>query len=254
MFQTDLFAGETAVVTGASRGIGRAIAEALARHGADVVLAARSVDVLQEVAADLEAAHDVRTLAVPTDVRSADDVTTLAEEASAFGDGAVEIVIANAGANFHVLVAEMSPNAWQTIVNINLTGTFLCLWAFDDALSDARNGRVITLSSIYGRDGHPESAHYAAAKAGIETLTRTTAMEWADRNVRVNCIRPGIVATPGVEDNRGISADDIDRSVVDREIGDPEEIADLAVFLVSPAASYITGQTYTAEGVPKVAH
>jgi 3-oxoacyl-[acyl-carrier protein] reductase len=79
-------------------------------------------------------------------------------------------------------------------------------------------------------------------------------MEWADRNVRVNCIRPGIVATPGVEENRGISVEGIDRSEVARTVGAPQEIADLALFLVSPAASYITGQTYTAEGVPRVSH
>jgi 3-oxoacyl-[acyl-carrier protein] reductase len=254
MFDDDLLASETAVVTGASRGIGDAIARTVAAHGADVVVAARSEDSLADLVDDLESTHDVRALAVPTDVRDADAVDALADEATAFGDGSVEVLVANAGANFHVAVAEMSDNAFGTIVDINLEGTFRCCHAFADALASADGGRVVTMSSVYGRDGHADSAHYASAKAGIESFTRTLAMEWADRDVRANCVRPGLVATPGVEENQSISAENVDRDEVDRSLGVPEEIADLTLFLVSPAASYVTGQTYTAEGVPQVSH
>ncbi|MFC7156996.1 SDR family NAD(P)-dependent oxidoreductase [Halomarina halobia] len=251
MFEDGLLEGETAVVTGASRGIGRTTAMRLAEAGANVVAAARSADMLEDVVAEIEAETAAEAMAVPVDVRDEEGVHALAKEATVFGDGSVEVLVANAGANFHVPVAEMSLNAWKTIVDINLNGTFLTTTAFADALADAETGRVVTMGSVVGRDGAAESAHYASSKAGIELFTRTLAMEWGERNVRVNCVRPGLVATPGVEENRNVTAGDIDRTRVERDIGHPSEIADLVLFLVSPAASYITGQTYTAEGVPE---
>lgn len=249
MYQNDLFENETAVVTGASRGLGRTIAHRLAECGADIVVAARSGDALAAVVDKIEAETDSDALDVTVDVRGPDAIERLAERATDFGDGSVEMLIANAGANFHAPVTELSENAWRTIVDINLDGTYRCCHAFADALAVADVGRVVTMSSVIGRDGGAESAHYAASKAGIEALTRSLALEWAEADVRVNCLRPGLVATPGVEENRGITADRIDRGDVDRSLGHPDEIADLACFLVSPGASYVTGQTYTAEGV-----
>lgn len=249
MYQNDLFEDETAVVTGASRGLGRAIARRLAEFGANVVVAARSSEALATVADEIESETDSNSLDVTVDVRDTDTIEQLAERATDFGDGSVEMLIANAGANFHAPVTELSENAWRTIVDINLDGTYRCCHAFADALAAADVGRVVTMSSVIGRDGAAESAHYAASKAGIEALTRSLAMEWAEDDVRVNCLRPGLVATPGVEENRGVTAETIDREAVDRSLGHPDEIADLACYLVSPGASYVTGQTYTAEGV-----
>jgi len=251
MFEDDLLAGETAAVTGASRGIGESIARTFAAHGANVALAARSEGDIETLGRELEATFGVEAVAVPTDVREPDAVATFADEATALGNGSVEVVVANAGANFHAGVADLSDNAWGTLVDINLNGTYRTCHAFADALSAADQGRVVTLGSVVGRDGRGESAAYAASKAGIELFTRSLAMEWAERDVRANCIRPGLVATPGVAANRGIEPDEIDRTSVERTIGEPREIADLALFLVSPAASYVTGQTYTAEGVPQ---
>lgn len=251
MFEADLLAGENAAVTGASRGIGESIARTFAAHGADVAVAARSEDALEALAEELEATHGVDAVAVPTDVRDPDAVAALADAATALGDGSVEVVVANAGANFHAGVADLSDNAWGTLVDINLNGTYRNCYAFADAVAAADQGQVVTLGSVVGRDGRGESAAYAASKAGIELFTRSLAMEWAERNVRANCIRPGLVATPGVAENRGIEPDGIDRTSVDRTIGEPREIADLALFLVSPGASYVTGETYTAEGVPQ---
>jgi len=249
MYQDDLFEDETAVVTGASRGLGRAIAYRLAECGADVVVAARSGDTLATVADEIESETASDALDVPVDVRDTDAIDRLVRRATEFGDGSVEMLIANAGANFHAPVTELSENAWRTIVDINLDGTYRCCHAFAEAIAAADVGRVVTMSSVIGRDGAAESAHYAASKAGIEALTRSLALEWGEKDVRVNCLRPGLVATPGVEENRGVTADRIDRDKVDRSLGHPDEIADLACFLVSPGASYVSGQTYTAEGV-----
>jgi NAD(P)-dependent dehydrogenase (short-subunit alcohol dehydrogenase family) len=165
--------------------------------------------------------------------------------------GGLDVLVNNAGASFMANFDTISPNGWNKIVDINLTGTYHCTQAAAEYLKDG-GGSVINLSSEAGQDGAPYMSHYAAAKAGVITLTTTLANEWAGDGVRVNCIAPGYVATPGVESQMGVTADDIDRDDVDRKIGRSDEIADIAQFLASPAASYVVGETIRAAGVPDI--
>ncbi|WP_336037061.1 SDR family NAD(P)-dependent oxidoreductase [Halobacterium yunchengense] len=244
-------AGQTAIVTGASSGIGRAIAEQFASEGADVVVCSREQDNVDPVAAGVnDESGGGRALAVECDVTDRDAVDALVE-ATVEEFGGVDCLVNNAGASFMASFDDISENGWQTVVDINLTGTYHCTQAAGEHLKDG-GGTVVNLASVAGQQGAPYMSHYGAAKAAVVNLTTTLAYEWASEGVRVNCIAPGFVATPGVEAQMGVTADDVDRGEVERRVGTSEEIADLAQFLASPASSYVVGETVTAAGVPDV--
>lgn len=243
--------GQRAIVTGASSGIGRAIAEQFAAAGADVVVCSREQENVDPVAEEIEASdRPGEAVAVECDVTDREAVEALVE-ATVEHFGGVDCLVNNAGASFMAGFDDISPNGWETIVDINLTGTYHCTQAAAEELADG-GGTVINLASIAGQDGSPLMSHYGAAKAGVINLTTSLAAEWADRDVRVNCIAPGLVATPGVASQMGITADEVDRSEVDRSIGKSEEVADLAQFLASPASSYMVGETVGIAGVPRI--
>ncbi|MFB6082996.1 MAG: SDR family NAD(P)-dependent oxidoreductase [Halorientalis sp.] len=243
--------GKTAIVTGASQGIGRSIAERFADDGADVVICSREQEKVDEVAEGINAAEGGECLAIECDVTERDAVDALVE-ATVEEFGGVDVLVNNAGASFMANFEGISENGWKTIVDINLHGTYHCTQAAGEVMREGDGGTIINFSSVAGNRGAPFMSHYAAAKAAVSNLTATLAYEWADDQVRVNCIAPGFVATPGVESQMGVTADEIDRSEVDRQIGLEEEIADLAQFLASEASSYITGETITAKGVPDI--
>ncbi len=242
--------GEVAIVTGSSSGIGKAIAERFAADGVDVVVCSREQDNVDPVAKGIEDDHPGSALAVECDVTERDAVEALVE-ATVEEFGGVDVLVNNAGASFMANFDDISENGWTTIVDINLTGTVNCTQVAGEHLKED-GGSIVNFSSVAGQQGAPYMSHYAAAKAGIENLTTTLAFEWADEDVRVNCIAPGFVATPGVASQMGVTADEIDREDVDRRIGTSEEIADVAQFLASPAASYLTGETVTPRGVPDI--
>ncbi|MBZ6496644.1 SDR family NAD(P)-dependent oxidoreductase [Natrinema longum] len=250
---TDQFSvdGDVAIVTGSSSGIGRSIAERFADDGVDVVVCSREQDNVDPVA---EAINDGdspgRALAVECDVTDREAVEALVE-ATVEEFGGLDVLVNNAGASFMADFDDISPNGWETIVDININGTYHCTHAAAEYLKDG-GGSVINLASVAGQRGSPLMSPYGAAKAAVINLTTTLSYEWADDDVRVNCIAPGFVATPGVESQMGVSADDIDREEVARRIGTVEEIADLTQFLVSPASSYVVGETITAQGVPQI--
>ena len=250
---TEQFAvdGDVAIVTGSSSGIGRSIAERFADDGVDVVVCSRELDNVEPVVEAIEESdRPGSALAVECDVTDRDAVEALVE-ATVEEFGGIDVLVNNAGASFMANFDDISENGWKTIVDINLTGTYHCTHAAAEHLKE-RDGKVINLSSVAGQQGAPWMSHYAAAKAAVENLTKTLAFEWADDDVRVNCIAPGFVATPGVASQMGVTADEIDRDEVKRRIGLSEEIADIAQFLASRASSYVVGQTITAGGVPNI--
>jgi NAD(P)-dependent dehydrogenase (short-subunit alcohol dehydrogenase family) len=167
--------------------------------------------------------------------------------------GSIDVLVNNAGASFMAGFDDISENGWKTIVDINLTGTYHCSQAAGAHMQEQDDGGVIVnFASVAGTDGSPYMSHYGAAKAGVVNLTTTLAYEYAPHDIRVNCIAPGFVATPGVASQMGIDADDVDREEVQRRMGLSEEIADIVQFLASDAASYIVGETITAKGVPDI--
>jgi 3-oxoacyl-[acyl-carrier protein] reductase len=242
--------GDTALITGASSGIGRAIAERFADDGAEVVVCSREQDNVDPVAEEIEDGGG-SALAVECDVRERDSVEALVE-ATVEEFGGLDTLVNNAGASFMANFEGISENGWKTIVDINLHGTYHCTQAAGEVMREAGGGTIVNFASVAGQEGAPFMSHYAAAKAGVVNLTSTLAFEWADDGVRVNCIAPGFVATPGVASQMGVTADEIDRGEVDRKIGTSEEIADVTQFLASPASSYLTGETITARGVPDI--
>ena len=243
--------GQVAVVTGASSGIGKAIAEQFAAEGADVVICSREQDNVDPVADGIEDSdRPGEALAVECDVTDREAVDALVE-ATVEAFGGIDTLVNNAGASFMANFDDISPNGWETIVDINLQGTYHCTQAAGEHLADG-GGSVVNMASVAGQQGAPYMSHYGAAKAAVINLTSTLAYEWASEDVRVNCIAPGFVATPGVASQMGVTAGEIDRDSVDRTIGLSEEIADLTQFLASPAASYVVGETVRAAGVPQI--
>lgn len=243
--------GETAIITGSSSGIGKSIAERFAEDGVDVVVCSREQENVDPVAETInESERPGRALAVECDVTDREAVEALVE-ATVGEFGGLDVLVNNAGASFMADFDDISPNGWKTILDINVTGTYHCTHAARESLKDG-GGSVINMASVAGQDGSPLMSPYGAAKAAIINLTTSLAVEWADDDVRVNCIAPGYVATPGVESQMGVSADAIDREEVTRRIGTVDEIADVTQFLASPASSYVVGETITVRGVPQI--
>jgi len=255
---TDQFSLDgTAVVTGASKGIGRAVAERFAAEGANVAICARTEDEIEAAATEISDTHDGDAVGVACDVRDREGVDAFVETAvERFGG--VDALVNNAGASFVAGFDDISENGWQSVVDVNLTGTVNCTQAAADSLkesgADGTASTVVNVSSLAGVQGSPYMSHYGAAKAAIQNLTRSLAAEWAGDGVRVNCVAPGYVATPGVEAQMGVSPGEVDRETVDRTVGTPEEVADIVHFLASDAASFVTGETLPAAGVPEIEH
>ncbi|WP_247010663.1 SDR family NAD(P)-dependent oxidoreductase [Halorientalis litorea] len=241
--------GSVAIVTGSSSGIGKRIAEQFAADGIDTVVCSREQGNVDPVANEInESDRPGRALPIECDVRDEASVESMVER-TVEEFGGLDILVNNAGAAFMVEFDEMSRNAWDTILDINLNGVFNCTHAASDALKDG-GGSVVNVSSVRGQEASPNETHYGAAKAAVENFTKSLAHEWAEDDVRVNCVAPGFIATKSAVSAGDVDPAGIDRSAVDRRIGRVEEIADVVEFLVSDAASFVIGEVLTVRGVP----
>jgi 2-deoxy-D-gluconate 3-dehydrogenase len=240
--------GKMAVVTGASRGLGRAIAIALGEAGADVVLAARSKGDLEETAHLVEGAG-ARALVVPTDVTRYPEVEALIQRAvSEFGR--LDVLVNNSGVARVVPLADMSPEDWRRVVDVNLSGVFHGCRAAAPHLIGRRAGKVINIASVLAAVGLPGYTVYAATKGGIIALTRTLGVEWARHGIQVNAIAPGWFATD--MSHAAFAQPQVGgrllRDVPARRLGRADEIGPLAVYLASSASDFMTGQTLFLDG------
>jgi 3-oxoacyl-[acyl-carrier protein] reductase len=235
-----------ALVTGASRGIGRAIAVGLAACGAHVACVARTLDGLQGT---LQAIREAGGTAegYAADVSKNDDVQRVVEEVES-KSGRIHILVNNAGITRDGLVLRMEDSAWQDVIDTNLKGTFLFCRAVGACMIRARYGRIINISSVSGLMGNPGQANYSASKAGIIGFSKTVARELASRNVTVNVVAPGFITTDMTDVLPEKVKTEVKERVPLRRLGTPEDIADLVRYLASPGASYLTGQVIAVDG------
>ena len=235
-----------AFVTGASRGIGRAIALTLSRAGFDIVVASPEVENNEAVAAEIRAGNG-EALTLDFDVTSADSVK--AGVAKALADKSrIDVLVNNAGITRDGLAVRMKPADWDLVLRINLQGAFLCAQQVLPSMMRARWGRIINMASVVGQAGASGQANYAASKAGLIGLTKALAQEMASRNITVNAVAPGYIAT----DMTKVLPDEVKQKILASvplgRIGTPEDVAAAVTFLASDDASYITGQVLAVNG------
>lgn len=237
---------QTALVTGAGRGIGKSIAEALAKRGANIAVADVNLDIAKEAAAEL-AQLGVKTLALKVDVSNAADVAAMFDEAhKAFGR--IDIVVNNAGITRDGLLMRMKEEDWDAVLNINLKGAFLCTQQAIKVMAKQRYGRIINIASVVAAMGNAGQANYSASKAGLIGLTKTTAKEYASRGITVNAVAPGFIKTAMTDALPDNVKEEMMKAIPLSAFGTAEDVAHAVAFLASPESGYITGQVIHVNG------
>lgn len=241
------FEGKAAIVTGASRGIGRAIALALAEEGARIAVNySGSREKAEEVVRLIEEAGG-EAFAIQADVSNANDVKAMVD-ATLEAYGSIDMLVNNAGITRDNLLMRMKEDEWDDVININLKGVYLCTKGVTRQMMKQRSGKIVNMASIVGVSGNPGQANYVAAKAGVIGLTKTTAKELASRNITVNAVAPGFITT----DMTDALTEDVKAQMLATiplgKLGEPEDVARTVLFLLSDDAAYITGQTIHVDG------
>jgi 3-oxoacyl-[acyl-carrier protein] reductase len=241
-----LLNGKVAVITGASRGIGRSIARVLADEGACIAACSRSLEGSRETT-EMIRARGGEAYPFQVNVADAESVASLVNDVlEQFGR--IDILVNNAGVTADNLLVRLKESDWDTVIDTNLKGTFNCTKAVARTMIRQRGGKIINIASIVGLTGNPGQANYCASKAGIIGFTKAVARELASRNITVNCVAPGYINTTMTSALPEKARAEILKLIPLGRLGEPEDVAEVVKFLASPAADYVTGEIIRADG------
>jgi len=240
------YKGQVAIITGGTRGIGVAIAEALAQRGVNIVIASRNAEEANEKAAQLST-FGIKTMGIKLDVSKPEEVGAVFEKIRQAYQR-IDILINNAGITKDGLLLRMKEEAWDTVIDINLKGLFLCTREVLKGMVSQKYGRIVSLTSVAAFMGNPGQANYAASKAGIVGFTKTVAKEYANRGITVNAVAPGFIETAMTDVLKDTIKEEMKRLIPMGRFGSVEDVARAVVFLASPESEYITGQVIHVNG------
>jgi len=238
--------GKTAVVTGSARGIGREIALHLAKAGANLVISDVNEDAGLQVIEEIKRLGQ-KAIWVKADVSKSEESEKLIQTALSTYDR-IDILVNNAGITRDNLMMRMSEAEWQSVINVNLTGTYNCIRAATKSFMKQKSGRIINIASVVGQMGNPGQANYAASKAGVIGLTKAVAKEFAARNINVNAVAPGFIQTAMTDNLPDKARETLISFIPLGRLGQPEDVAKAVLFLSTEASAYMTGQVINVDG------